>query len=30
MSCVLIVEDVDDVREFMELLLSTSGYWNES
>src|SRR5687768_17537058 len=26
MSCVLIVEDDDDVREFMELLLSTSGY----
>jgi CheY-like chemotaxis protein len=26
MSCVLIVEDDDDVREFMELLISTSGY----
>ena len=26
MSCVLIVEDDDDVREFMELLLATSGY----
>lgn len=26
MSCVLIVEDEDDVREFMELLLSTAGY----
>ena len=26
MPCVLIVEDDDDVREFMELLLSTSGY----
>jgi len=26
MSCVLIVEDDDDVREFMDLLLSTSGY----
>ena len=26
MSCVLIAEDDDDVREFMELLLSTSGY----
>ena len=26
MSCVLIVEDDDDTREFMELLISTSGY----
>ena len=26
MSCVLIVEDDDDVREFMELLISGSGY----
>jgi CheY-like chemotaxis protein len=26
MPCVLIVEDDDDVREFMELLVSTSGY----
>jgi len=26
MSCVLIVEDDEDVREFMELLLATSGY----
>ena len=26
MACVLIVEDDDDVREFMELLLATSGY----
>jgi CheY-like chemotaxis protein len=26
MSCVLIVEDDDDVREFMELLISASGY----
>ena len=26
MPCVLIVEDDDDVREFMDLLLSTSGY----
>ena len=26
MSCVLVVEDDEDVREFMELLLSTSGY----
>jgi CheY-like chemotaxis protein len=26
MSCVLIVEDDDDVREFMELLIATSGY----
>jgi CheY-like chemotaxis protein len=26
MACVLVVEDEDDVREFMELLLSTSGY----
>ena len=25
-SCVLIVEDDDDVREFMELLVSSSGY----
>lgn len=26
MPCVLIVEDDDDVREFMELLVSTYGY----
>jgi CheY-like chemotaxis protein len=26
MPCVLIVEDDDDVREFMQLLVSTSGY----
>ena len=26
MPCVLIVEDDDDVREFMELLLSSAGY----
>jgi CheY-like chemotaxis protein len=26
MPCVLIVEDDDDVREFMDLLISTSGY----
>jgi CheY-like chemotaxis protein len=26
MSCVLIVEDYEDVREFMELLLAGSGY----
>ncbi len=26
MPCVLIVEDDDDVREFMELLLTSSGY----
>jgi CheY-like chemotaxis protein len=26
MACVLIVEDDDDVREFMELLLAASGY----
>jgi CheY-like chemotaxis protein len=26
MTCVLIVEDDDDVREFMELLVSSSGY----
>lgn len=26
MSCVLIVEDDADVREFMELLIATSGY----
>jgi CheY-like chemotaxis protein len=26
MPCVLVVEDDDDVREFMELLLSSSGY----
>jgi CheY-like chemotaxis protein len=26
MPCVLIVEDEPDVREFMELLLQTSGY----
>ena len=26
MPCVLIVEDDDDVREFMELLLSSYGY----
>lgn len=26
MPCVLIVEDDDDVREFMELLVSTAGY----
>jgi two-component system, chemotaxis family, chemotaxis protein CheY len=26
MSCVLVVEDDEDVREFMELLLATSGY----
>jgi two-component system, chemotaxis family, chemotaxis protein CheY len=26
MPCVLIVEDDDDVREFMELLVSSSGY----
>ena len=26
MACVLIVEDDEDVREFMALLLSTSGY----
>ena len=26
MPCVLIVEDEPDVREFMEVLLQTSGY----
>ncbi len=26
MPCVLIVEDDDDVREFMQLLVSTAGY----
>jgi CheY-like chemotaxis protein len=26
MPCVLIVEDDDDVREFMELLVATAGY----
>lgn len=26
MACVLIVEDEPDVREFMEILLQTSGY----
>ena len=26
MPCVLVVEDDEDVREFMELLLTTSGY----
>jgi CheY-like chemotaxis protein len=26
MSCVLIVEDEDDVREFMELLIANAGY----
>ena len=25
-ACVLIVEDDDDVREFMQLLVSTAGY----